>query len=145
MAKNNVTSKDDSEAFYSEVARSCGKASLSQEEMDTAFRARQTAILEYELRGASMPPSPNLVFSVAWLVAQNSMSRGGLHEPAALVEAVITSDFRNLLVRIVRALESNPAIFDGVMIKRQCGLYSSDDAFLTALGVAISHFNPCAG
>lgn len=71
---------DDTNTFYKAVADSCGKMILTPEEADTAFRARQAAINSFQLKGATVCDSPNVVYAVAWYLTQSEFLKPEVRE-----------------------------------------------------------------
>lgn len=135
MATTNTP--NDNEQFYSEVARGCSKSNLDSEETDTAFRARLAAVKSFEQHGATVPPSPDLVYSVSWLLTQSRLTqeRTEAREAVALIEAVIATkcEQRERIIALVDKLQSDPEPLKALQIRRQCGLYESDADYLDAI------------
>lgn len=62
------------EQFYNQVAKHIGKKSLNDEESTTTFRARLAAVKSFEQHGATVSPSPDLVYSVSWYLTQSRLA-----------------------------------------------------------------------
>lgn len=125
---------DNTEAFYSEVAQQCGKSSLDPNEAEIACRARQAAVLSFEQHGATVPPSPDLVYSVAWLMTQSQLTaeRSAASGAVKLVELVFAAgdEQRRRIAGMIAVLETDSGRLETLRIKRQCGLVADDQEFL---------------
>lgn len=68
---------EDTGNFYQRVADECKIFALSEDQMATIRRARKAARLSFELRGCTVSPSPNLIYSVAWYITQAELAHSG--------------------------------------------------------------------